>query len=129
MIRFKRESTGIRIVCSIVAESYLHSLDPYLFQFGGGFGIRWYGLAYVAGFLIAWWMTWSLARSRRCLLDPPQAGDMMIYIILGVLLGGRRGYALFYDPHLFIGFTGAFPFWTCLRSTRVEWPATAGCSG
>ena len=114
---------------SIVAESYLHSLDPYLFQFGNGFGVRWYGLAYVAGFLIAWWMTWSLARSRRCLLDPAQAGDMMIYIILGVLLGGRLGYALFYDPHLFIGFTGEFPFWDLLAIHRGGMASHGGMLG
>ena len=114
---------------SIVAESYLHSLDPYLFQFGDGFGIRWYGLAYVAGFLIAWWMTWCLARSRRCLLDPPMAGDMMIYIILGVLLGGRLGYALFYDPSLFIGFSSQFPFWDLLAIHKGGMASHGGMIG
>ncbi len=114
---------------SIVAESYLHSLDPYLFRFGDGFGVRWYGLAYVAGFLIAWWMTWCLARTRRCLLDPPMAGDMMIYIILGVLIGGRLGYALFYDPHLFVGFSSAFPFWDLLAIHKGGMASHGGMLG
>lgn len=114
---------------SLLAESYLHSLDPYAVEFSGGFGVRWYGLAYVAGFLIAWWMTWSLARSRRCLVDPRSVSDMMIYIILGVLLGGRLGYALFYDPYLFIGFSDSFPFWDLLAIHKGGMASHGGMLG
>ena len=116
-------------VYSLLAESYLHSLDPYAVEFSGGFGVRWYGLAYVAGFLIAWWMTWSLARSRRCLVDPRSVSDMMIYIILGVLLGGRLGYALFYDPYLFIGFSDSFPFWDLLAIHKGGMASHGGMLG
>ena len=116
-------------VHSLLAESYLHSLDPYAVNFGGGLGLRWYGLAYVSGFLIAWWMAWSLARSRRCLVEPRSVSDMMIYIILGVLLGGRLGYALFYDPHLFIGFSDSFPFWDLLAIHKGGMASHGGMLG
>ncbi|MAT80353.1 MAG: prolipoprotein diacylglyceryl transferase [Phycisphaerae bacterium] len=87
----------------LLAESYLHTLDPYVIQFGdGGFGIRWYGLSYVVGFIIAWALIKWLARTGRSLVSAPSVGDLMIYAVLGVLIGGRLGYAIFYDPALFI---------------------------
>lgn len=99
----------------LLAESYLHSLDPYAFRFGGdGFGIRWYGLAYVAGLLIAWGMASWMSRTRRSLVPTPQVSDMMMWIIGGVLIGGRLGYVLFYDPSLLITFDSSFPWWQVL---------------
>ena len=57
----------------VLAESYLHTLDPYAIRFGdGGFGIRWYGLAYVLGFVIAWALLRWMARTGRSLV--PEAG-------------------------------------------------------
>lgn len=85
-----------------LAESYLHTLDPYVVQLtDGGFGIRWYGLAYVAGFLIAWSLIKWLANTGRSIVPPGKVADLMIYAIVGVLVGGRLGYAAFYDPSLF----------------------------
>tara|TARA_Y100000589_G_scaffold324668_1_gene361202 strand:- start:1228 stop:2253 length:1026 start_codon:yes stop_codon:yes gene_type:complete len=85
-----------------LAESYLHTLDPYVIQLtDGGFGIRWYGLAYVAGFLIAWLLIKWLANTGRSVVPPQKVADLMIYAIIGVLVGGRLGYAAFYDPSLF----------------------------
>ena len=85
-----------------LAESYLHTLDPYVIQLtDGGFGIRWYGLAYVAGFLIAWSLIKWLANTGRSIVPPSRVADLMIYAIVGVLVGGRLGYAAFYDPSLF----------------------------
>tara|TARA_B100001121_G_scaffold15277_1_gene12292 strand:+ start:36073 stop:36900 length:828 start_codon:yes stop_codon:yes gene_type:complete len=57
------------------------------------------------------------------------AGDMMIYIILGVLIGGRLGYALFYDPHLFVGFSSAFPFWDLLAIHKGGMASHGGMLG
>jgi len=57
------------------------------------------------------------------------AGDMMIYIILGVLLGGRLGYALFYDPSLFVGFSSAFPFWDLLAIHKGGMASHGGMLG
>ena len=97
-----------------LAESYLHSLDPYAFRFGDGFGIRWYGLAYVAGLMIAWGMASWMSRTNRSLIPATRVSDMMMWIIGGVLVGGRLGYVLFYDPRLLVGFDQSFPWWQAL---------------
>ena len=114
----------------MLAQSYLHNLDPFAIQFtDGGFGIRWYGLAYVAGFLIAWSLIHWLARTGRSIIPAARVGDFIIYIVVGVLLGGRLGYALFYDPHLFIGFTSEFPWWDLLAINRGGMASHGGIIG
>ncbi len=70
-------------------------IDPILFQIGF-IKIRWYGLMYVIGFLMAWW----LARRRCQRADSPvnqtQVDDLLFYGMLGVIIGGRVGYCLVY---------------------------------
>lgn len=70
-------------------------IDPIIFSIGS-IKIRWYGLMYVIAFLFAWW----LARRRGARDDAPvnaeQVDDLMFYGMLGVILGGRIGYAVFY---------------------------------
>jgi len=74
-----------------------HDLDPFLIEFGSGFGIRYYGLAYALGFLVAIWLLREYARRGRTSLDPAQRSDFFLILVLGVLLGGRLGYFLFYS--------------------------------
>ncbi len=94
--------------------AWLHDLDPFLWRFTPTFGLRWYGLSYVASFVIAWlFLTW-LARTKRILLTPDQVADAMLVLILGVAVGGRLGYILLYQPSLFIEFTSAAPWWGAL---------------
>ena len=112
-----------------LAESYLHSLDPYAIHFGGDFGIRWYGLAYVAGFILAWWMALWLSRTNRSPIPVNKVGDMMMWIIVGVLVGGRLGYVLFYDPQLLIEFEAAFPWWQVLAIHRGGMASHGGMLG
>jgi len=82
-------------------------LSPELFSisaFGMEFALRWYALAYIAGILIAWRM--ALTALRRPALwhhqtppmRPEQLEDLITWIILGVILGGRLGFVLFYQP-------------------------------
>lgn len=70
-------------------------IDPILLQIGF-IKIRWYGLMYVIGFLVAWW----LARRRCQRADSPislvQVDDLIFYAMLGVIIGGRVGYCLVY---------------------------------
>ena len=70
-------------------------IDPIIFSIGF-LKIRWYGLMYVIAFLFAWW----LARRRSTRSDAPinseQVDDLLFYGMLGVILGGRIGYALVY---------------------------------
>jgi phosphatidylglycerol:prolipoprotein diacylglycerol transferase len=76
---------------------YVHDLSPYLVHIGG-FGIRWYGLAYLAGFVIGTLLYRNLAKRGFSDLRPDQVADFITMCALfGVLLGGRLGYMLFYD--------------------------------
>jgi phosphatidylglycerol:prolipoprotein diacylglycerol transferase len=61
--------------------------------------IRWYALAYVAGILIGWWLI-ARENAKRPLnnLTPRALDDMITWAVVGILLGGRLGYVLFYKP-------------------------------
>lgn len=77
---------------------YVHDLSPFLFQYGG-FGLRWYGLSYLAGFVVGILLYRRLAREGYSDLHPDQVTDFIAMgALVGVLLGGRLGYMLFYDP-------------------------------
>ena len=77
--------------------------DPILFQIGP-IAIRWYALAYVAGILLGWRYAAMLARRDhlwapgRSPATPVQVDDLVLWVTLGVILGGRLGYVLFYGP-------------------------------
>ncbi len=70
--------------------------------------LRWYALAYIAGLLIAW--RWVVALVKRPQLwpgntppmQPRQVEDLMTWVILGVILGGRLGFVLFYQPGYYL---------------------------
>jgi len=80
---------------------YVHDLSPFLVQFGG-FGLRWYGLSYLAGFLVGILFYRRLAQRGYSDLRPDQVTDFITMgALFGVLLGGRLGYMLFYDPDRF----------------------------
>ena len=75
-------------------------LDPIAFEVFG-FPIRWYALAYLAGFILGWRYALRLARTG---LAKPTAEDMdefLTWAVLGTILGGRIGYVLFYQPSFF----------------------------
>lgn len=87
--------------------------DPVLFSIGP-LDIRWYALAYVAGIVLGWWYAARLARANGLWqpAKPPittqQLDDLVLWITLGIILGGRLGYGLFYKPELYAQvFTGA----------------------
>ncbi|MBU1384671.1 MAG: prolipoprotein diacylglyceryl transferase [Alphaproteobacteria bacterium] len=80
----------------------------------GPLDIRWYALAYVAGIVLGWWYANRLARNNAIWqpgkppVTSPQLDDLVLWITLGIILGGRFGYALFYKPELYANlFTGA----------------------
>ena len=77
---------------------WVHDLSPFLVRFNEQFGIRYYGLAYLLGFVAAAWLLQRYARAGRSLLPAVLIPDFMMGIILGVLLGGRLGYFFFYQP-------------------------------
>jgi phosphatidylglycerol:prolipoprotein diacylglycerol transferase len=80
---------------------YVHHLSPFLLQFNEQLGIRWYGLAYIAGFAGAFYLMKWLARKGYGPLKENQVADFIFYAALfGVLIGGRLGYVLFYRPSM-----------------------------
>jgi phosphatidylglycerol:prolipoprotein diacylglycerol transferase len=76
-------------------------IDPVLVELGP-FAIRWYALAYIAGLVIGWRI------ARRLAAAPPQAAtreqvdDFLTWAVLGVIIGGRLGYVLFYLPGYYL---------------------------
>jgi phosphatidylglycerol---prolipoprotein diacylglyceryl transferase len=80
---------------------WIHDLNPFLLRFNENFGIRWYGLAYLAGFIAAGWMLRHYHRAGRSPLDTNGVFDLMTALIAGVILGGRLGYFLLYQPDSF----------------------------
>jgi len=79
-----------------------HTAHPFLIKFTDSFGIRYYGLAYLVGFLSAMWLLSVYTKKGRSKLTPPQQTDFLYALIIGVLVGGRLGYFLFYSPEIFL---------------------------
>jgi phosphatidylglycerol---prolipoprotein diacylglyceryl transferase len=79
--------------------------DPVLIQIGP-FAVRWYALAYIAGILLGWLYARAIIRSERLWGGPAPMtvadfDDFVLWVTLGVILGGRIGYVLFYNPARF----------------------------
>ena len=90
-------------------------LRPYLFDIGG-FQLRYYSLAYLLGVIFAYWHLSKMIKAPGSPMAQRHADDLFFYCTLGVILGGRLGYALFYKPDLFVGFSGdGFVTWELLR--------------
>ena len=75
---------------------WVHDLDPFLFQFSENFGVRYYGLAYALGFLVAIWLLSIFCKQGKAALTPEEQSLTITAIMLGVLVGGRLGYMFFY---------------------------------
>lgn len=121
--------------------------DPVLFDIPGlPIDIRWYGMMYVVGFVVAQFVLVRLARSGFLPVKPEVAPDIIFYCVFGVMLGGRTGYALFYDHSLLnpvhfvqvwkggLAFHGglmgvAVALWLFCRRHRLAWGRVAdGCA-
>ena len=74
-------------------------IDPVLIQFGP-LAIRWYALAYIAGLVIGWQVMRRVCEQPPKVLSPVKIDDFLLWAALGVILGGRLGYVLFYKPRL-----------------------------
>jgi phosphatidylglycerol:prolipoprotein diacylglycerol transferase len=76
---------------------WVDQLNPWVIHFGGGWGIRWYGLAYLAGFLLAGWILLGWARKGRLPILPGEVPSFILFAALGVMIGGRLGYCFLYN--------------------------------
>jgi phosphatidylglycerol:prolipoprotein diacylglycerol transferase len=74
--------------------------DPVIVQWGP-FAIRWYALAYITGLIIGWRLMRRLVQWSPVVATPVQVDDFLTWATLGVVLGGRLGYVLFYQPSFY----------------------------
>jgi phosphatidylglycerol:prolipoprotein diacylglycerol transferase len=65
---------------------------------GVSFAVRWYALAYILGIVAGWWLGRRLCAKPPVAATPQQADDFVTWVTLGIVLGGRLGYVLFYRP-------------------------------
>ena len=80
------------------------NIDPIAFSIGP-LAVRWYGLMYLAGFAAAWWLGLRRIAKGMAPVTRAQFDDLLFLAVLGVILGGRLGYVLFYKP----GYYAAHP--------------------
>lgn len=87
------------------AASHLHFSDLGLHSVAlnlGFFQLKWYSLAYIAGILVGWWYLLKLLGQPGAPMARRHADDLVFYATIGIILGGRLGYAIFYQPELFL---------------------------
>jgi len=92
------------------------TLDPIALSLGpfeiagrvlGPLQVHWYGIMYLLGFSAAWWLAMRRSRQSSSVAQSDQVEDLIIYSAMGVILGGRFGYVLFYHFERFL----ADPLW------------------
>ncbi|HEY0412571.1 MAG TPA: prolipoprotein diacylglyceryl transferase [Allosphingosinicella sp.] len=76
-------------------------LDPVALQLGP-LAIRWYSLAYLSGILLGWWYLLKLLARPGAPMARRHADDLVFYATLGIILGGRLGYVIFYRPGFYL---------------------------
>ncbi len=112
-----------------LGEAWINNFDPFAIQFTETFGIRWYGLSYACGFIIAFVLARLLAKRNLIALTPDQVGDFIIAAVFGVLLGGRLGWVVFYNPSAIWTFTSSLPYWEVLALGRGGMSSHGGMIG
>lgn len=76
-------------------------IDPVAFSIGP-LSVHWYGLMYLAGFVAGYWLGVVRARRPGSGWKTEEVGDLLFYIAIGVILGGRLGYAVFYNAGYYL---------------------------
>jgi phosphatidylglycerol---prolipoprotein diacylglyceryl transferase len=97
-----------------LAEAWLHDLSPFALRFSEGFGLRWYGLAYMLGFVTGYLQLRWLASRGLIAIPPHRCLDAVLAVVVGVVVGGRLGYVFFYEPALLWSFPAGVPWWGVL---------------
>ncbi|KOR28781.1 prolipoprotein diacylglyceryl transferase [Achromatium sp. WMS2] len=75
---------------------HYYYIDPVAISIGP-LHIRWYGITYLVGFLAAWWLGHREIKRQASILTAPQYDDYLFYSVMGVIVGGRLGYVIFYQ--------------------------------
>ena len=84
---------------------YTHNLDPILLSLGF-LSIRWYSLSYVFGIILGWWLGKKIIshvlKISKLKFDIKEFDDLITIIIVSIVIGGRLGYVIFYNPEYYI---------------------------
>src|SRR3989338_8804333 len=83
---------------------FYHTIDPVLFRIGI-FEVRYYGLIYALGFVIAYFFLVHLSKERKLPLTRDDISDYLFYMVMGVVLGARLAYVIFYNLPYYIDHT------------------------
>lgn len=89
--------------------AYLHTLDPWAIELSEGVGVRWYGLSYLFGFLLAYLAIRLVIARGVTTLNARDGADLVLAVAAGIMIGGRLGYCVFYMPEL-LGIIDEFPY-------------------
>jgi len=89
-------------------------INPEIFSFdvfGAHLALRWYALAYIVGLLLAWRIIMQLMKRddlwpNKAPMEPAKAEDLLTWLVLGVIIGGRLGFVLFYQPSYYFANPG-----------------------
>ena len=83
-----------------MTESYLKAPDfnPILLELPGPLAVSWYGMMYLCGFIFAYLFVHNHIRRRRILMTSEQFSNILLFIFIGVVVGGRLGFTLFVHP-------------------------------
>ena len=118
-----------RMPVPLTLGAWLHDLGPFIIEVTQGVGLRWYGTAYAAGFVVAYLLLRALRRRGGTPLSEQAIADAMLVLCMGVVLGGRLGYVLFYDPSLLVSFDGSAPWWGLLQLNQGGMSSHGGMLG
>ena len=84
---------------------YYHNLNPVLIDLGF-ISVRWYSLAYIFGIIIGWWLGKKILnhilKNINHKFDVKDFDDLITYIIISLILGGRLGYVIFYNLEYYV---------------------------
>lgn len=100
------------------AQSHIHFTDLHLNAvavpirlFGHEFDIKWYSIAYITGIVVGWWYLIKLLAQPGAPMARRHADDLVFYATLGIILGGRIGYVLFYAPAMLLSPLSILRLW------------------
>ena len=112
-----------------VLAAWLHDLDPFAIRFTGDFGIRWYGLSYLLGFALGYLLVRRVVTVGISTLKPQHVADLIVTLAIGIVVGGRLGYCVFYRPELLITFYDYLPWWGVLAINEGGMASHGGMIG
>ncbi|WP_374146252.1 prolipoprotein diacylglyceryl transferase [Sphingomonas sp. 28-63-12] len=101
------------MILSTVAE-HIHftdlGLNDTIFRIGW-FSLKWYSISYIAGIIVGWWYLLKLVAQPGAPMARRHVDDLIFYATLGIILGGRIGYVLFYQPAMLLTPLQVFRLW------------------